>query len=138
MKYVIGTLMLLFAFTPKLEAGEINIKHLKVGADSKPYGTQDSSIQHLRIEFHVTADAEAEFKAIMSSINTLMANEEGFISAKAFHHKDNDLRFTLIEKWVSYEAHRRHYKKINTNGEWAHLLRMLEREPRLVYMTEVK
>lgn len=99
-----------------------------------PSEADEATPQFLQIEFHVKAEAEAEFLAIMSSINNLMENERGFQGADVYRHKQNPLYFTLIEKWESYEAHHEHFIRITENGDWAAILQMLEAEPQLIYM----
>ena len=119
MKYIIFTCTILIASIITLDTN-----------------AQKPAPQYLRIEFHIKPEAEVEFKSIMSSINDLMAGEEGFQSARVFHHNDNPLRVTLIEKWASLEAHQTHFKKINSNGEWMGILQMLQSDPPLVYLRE--
>lgn len=104
---------------------------LVIGQSSE---AEEAAPQFLQIEFHVKAEAEAEFLIIMSSINSLMKDERGFQAADVYRHMQNPLHFTLIEKWESYEAHHEHFIRINENGDWAAILQMLEAEPELVYM----
>jgi|GEM_PF-2672720 len=118
MKYIIVICALLLAFGHPSEADE-------------------ATPQFLQIEFHVKAEAEAEFLSIMSSINILMKDERGFQEADVYRHKQNPLHFTLIEKWDSYEAHHEHFVRISENGEWAAILQMLEIEPQLIYMKPI-
>lgn len=93
----------------------------------------DENTAFLIIRFNVDEARLPEFLDIMTNINTLMASEEGFVSAMVYRGKDDPLSFTLIEAWRTRDLHREHYDRIVENGDWANILDMLTAEPDMSY-----
>ncbi|MEO1243693.1 MAG: antibiotic biosynthesis monooxygenase family protein [Pseudomonadota bacterium] len=92
---------------------------------------------YLMIKFSVSEGRLPDFLSIMTDINTLMASEEGFISAQVYRNADHPLSFTLIEKWQSRTLHKKHYDAIVAAGDWANILAMLSAEPEMSYNAQL-
>ena len=95
--------------------------------------TGDEAPVFLIIRFNVDEVRLPEFLDIMTNINTLMASEEGFVSAMVYRGKDDPLSFTLVEGWRTRDLHREHYDRIVENGDWGNILDMLTAEPDMSY-----
>ncbi len=103
----------------------------------KTIGENEATATHLIIRFSVSEENLDAFLDIMTNINSLMASEEGFISAQVYRSNNDPLAFTLIEAWKTQAAHETHFEHINTSGDWAGILAMLTKEPEMSYNTQL-
>jgi len=92
----------------------------------------------IKIEFTVKDERRPEFMEIMTTLNTGMATEQGFISAEVYIDVDHSEKITLIEKWETRKSHEHHYQVIVDNGSWQGILDMLTENPKMRYVREIQ
>lgn len=127
--------LILLAATAFLFLAAPNAAYAEDENASKP-ATRDAGV-HLIIRFQVDEDRLVSFMDIMTNIDELMAEEEGFIDATVYRDNDDQLSFTLVEKWRTRDLHRKHYDAIVASGDWAGILDMLTAEPEMSYNAEL-
>lgn len=106
-------------------------------SDDQKSVSEESVSTYLMIRFNVAEDHLRDFLDIMTDVNGLMADEEGFISAQVYRNADDPLSFTLIEQWQSRALHEKHYDAIVAAGDWANILAMLSAEPEMSYNAQL-
>ncbi len=92
----------------------------------------------IKIEFSVKSSQKTDFMGIMSTLNSGMKTEPGFILAMVYVDVEDSEKITLIEKWETRKHHEDHYQEIVKNGSWQGILEMLTTEPEMRYVGEIQ
>ena len=92
---------------------------------------------HVIIVFKIKKEKIKSFLDIMKDVKKLLPSVDGCEGVNIYQDKDDKYSVTLVERWNSEEAHKKHLKHVVDSGDWTYISSHLSEDPKSHYYNKI-